>query len=131
MKITVWIVSGLLAVTFFFIGSIKVAMPPAELEMAAQGVPVFLLKIAGTAEVLGALGLILPALTRIAPILTPLAASGLVLTMIGATITNVITGQYVMIPMTVGLGLLAGFVAWARFGQYAIQPRGAVQYAAR
>lgn len=131
MKITVWTVSGLLAVTFFFIGMMKVSTPAAELEVMAQGVPVFLLKIAGTAEVLGALGLILPAVTRVVPLLTPLAASGLVLTMIGATITNVITGQYAMIPMTVVLGLLAAFVAWARFGQYAVHPRGAVQYAGR
>lgn len=131
MKITVWIVSGLLAVMFLFIGLMKVVTPAAELEVAAQGVPVLLLKIAGIAEVLGALGLVLPALTRIVPILTPLAASGLVLTMIGATITNMITGQYALIPMTVVLGLLAGFVAWARFGEYAIHPRGAVQYAGR
>lgn len=131
MKTTVWIVSGLLAVAFLFIGSTKVVPPAAELEAMAQGVPVVLLKIAGYAEVLGALGLILPAATRIAPILTPLAASGLVVTMIGATITNIIIGTYAIIPMTVILGVLAAFVAWARFGRYAIHPRGAVQYVAR
>lgn len=131
MRVTVWIVSGVLAVVFLFVGMAKVSAPAAELEVMARGVPVFLLKLAGIAEVLGAVGLVLPALTRIVPILTPLAASGLVLTMLGATISNIITGQYAIIPMTVILGLLAGFVAWARFGKYAVHPRGAVEYASR
>lgn len=129
MKVTVWIVSGLLAVAFLGIGMIKVITPAAEMAAMSQGVPVILLKIAGYAEVLGALGLILPAASRIAPILTPVAAGGLVLTMTGATITNIITGQYNLIPMTVILGLVAGFVAWARFGRYTVQPRNAVQHA--
>lgn len=128
MRITVWIVSGLLAVAFFFIGLMKVVTPAAELETMARGVPVILLKVAGTAEVLGALGLVLPALTRIQPILTPLAAIGLVVTMISATITNVIIAQYGIIPTTLILGALAGFVAWARLGRYRIHPRSAMEH---
>ena len=63
MKIAVWIVSGLLAVMFLFTGLFKLFASTADLEASAQGVPVILLRIAGTAEVLGALGLILPAAT--------------------------------------------------------------------
>lgn len=123
MRITVWIVSGLLSMAFLFIGLAKLLTPAGELESMAEGVPVLLLRIAGSAEVLGALGLILPAATRIVPILTPLAASGLVLTMAGATVTNVIIGEYAIVAQPVLLGALAGFVAWARFGRYAVQPR--------
>lgn len=127
MKVTVWIVSALLALAFLFIGGMKVLTPTAELESMSQGVPVILLRIAGVAEVLGALGLILPAVTRIAPVLTPLAASGLVVVMLGATIVNVVIGMYPAVIQTLVLGLLAGFVAWARFTSQSIQPRTGAQ----
>jgi hypothetical protein len=127
MKVAVWIVSGLLAVAFLFIGGMKLITPTADMEAMAEGVPVILLRIAGTAEVLGALGLILPAATRILPILTPVAASGLVVVMIGATIANLVVGAYPVIVQTLALGALAGFVAWARFTSQAIQPRGVPQ----
>jgi uncharacterized membrane protein YphA (DoxX/SURF4 family) len=127
MRIAAWIVSVLLALAFLFIGGMKVMMSVAEMEATGQGVPVVLLKIAGFAEVLGALGLVLPAATRILPVLTPVAASGLVLTMVGATLTNIILGLYPIAAQTAVLGVLAGFVAWARFGPAAIAPRGTVQ----
>lgn len=123
MKIAVWIVSGILAVAFLFAGLGKLLTSAADLESMAQGVPVILLRIAGTAEVLGALGLVLPSATRIKPILTPLAASGLVITMIGATIANFMIGEYAIMVQTVVLGALSGFVAWARFRQYEVKPR--------
>lgn len=125
MRIAVWVVSVLLALAFLFIGGVKVMMPAAEMEAASQGVPVVALKIAGVAEVLGALGLVLPAATRILPVLTPIAASGLVIVMIGATIIDLSLGHYSLAAQTVVLGLLAGFVAWARFGPAAVAPRGA------
>jgi uncharacterized membrane protein YphA (DoxX/SURF4 family) len=118
MKIAVWIVSGLLAVAFLFAGLFKLFASTADLEASAQGVPVILLKIAGTAEVLGAIGLILPAATRVLPVLTPLAAAGLTLVMIGATITNLIIGEYAVMVQTILMGVLAAWVAWARFRQY-------------
>ena len=118
MKIAVWIVSGLLAVMFLFAGLFKLLASTADLEASAQGVPVILLKIAGTAEVLGAIGLILPAATRIMPVLTPLAAAGLALTMVGATITNLIIGEYALMVQTALMGALAGCVGWVRLRQY-------------
>jgi len=123
MKVTVWIVSGLLAVAFLFTGLSKLLTPTADLESMAAGVPVVLLRIAGAAEVLGALGLVLPAATRILPILTPLAASGLALTMVGAVITNIIIGEYALILQPAVLGVLSGLVAWARFRQDETIPR--------
>jgi DoxX-like family len=126
-RIAVWIVSVLLALAFLFIGGVKVLMPVADMEAASHGVPVVLLKIAGCAEVLGALGIVLPAATRILPVLTPVAAAGLVITMVGATITDVALGLYPVAAQTALLGVLAGFVAWARFGPAAIAPRGTGQ----
>lgn len=127
MKITVWVISALLAVAFLFIGGMKLIIPTAEMELMSQGVPVILLRIAGAAEVLGALGLILPAVTRIAPVLTPLAAGGLVVVMLGAIIANIIVGAYPAVIQPVVLGLLAGFVAWARLTRQPVQPRTGAQ----
>lgn len=114
MKIAVWIVSALLALAFLFIGGAKVISSWEALEAASMGVPVIMFKIAGVAEVLGAIGLIVPALTKILPILTPIAAVGLTVTMIAATITNFVVGLPLMAIQTIVLGLLAAFVAWAR-----------------
>ncbi|TQM47911.1 DoxX family protein, partial [Halopolyspora algeriensis] len=114
-----------LALAFFLVGGMKLITPTAGMEQLSQGVPVILLRIAGAAEVLGALGLILPAATRIGPVLTPLAASGLVVVMLGAAITNIIIGAYSVAIQPAVLGLLAGFVAWARFTDQAVQPRTA------
>jgi uncharacterized membrane protein len=113
MKIAVWIVSGLLALWFLYIGGMKLLIPADVMAQTAPGFVVVLFKIAGVAEVLGAIGLILPAATRIVPILTPLAASGLVLVMIGAAIMEISMGLFPIQPII--LGLLAAFVAWARF----------------
>ncbi|MCW2757810.1 MAG: DoxX family protein, partial [Nocardioidaceae bacterium] len=71
MKITIWIGSSLLACAFLVVGTGKLFASPGDLEQLAHDVPVALLKIAGAAEVLGAIGLVVPAATRIVPVLTP------------------------------------------------------------
>jgi uncharacterized membrane protein YphA (DoxX/SURF4 family) len=123
VKIVLWVVSALAAAAFVLIGGLKLVTPAADLAASAQGVPVALLRVAGTTEVLGALGLILPAATRILPILTPVAATGLALQMIGAIITNIVVGSYAAIPVAVVLLLVSTWIAWLRFGRYAVQPR--------
>ncbi|MQA15716.1 MAG: DoxX family membrane protein [Pseudonocardiaceae bacterium] len=123
MKTVVWVASILLALTFVAVGGMKVLTSTADLQQSAMGVPVVLLKVAGTAELLGALGLILPAATRIMPMLTPLAAAALTVTMVGATIVNIAVGAYSALPMTVVLALVSALVGWARFGRYTIEPR--------
>ncbi len=70
----------------------------------------------GAVEVLGAIGLILPAATGIAAILTPLAAAGLAVTMVGAALTHMRRGEGSMVPINLVLGGLAVFVAVMRFG---------------
>ena len=123
MNITLWIIAGLLAAAFAAAGLMKLAQPKAKLaesgmawtEEFSEGQ----VKGIGAVEVLGAIGLILPAALGIAEILTPLAAAGLALTMVGATVVHARRGEKSNIPVTVVLGALAAFVAVMRFGPYA------------
>ena len=116
MTYALWIVQVLLALVFLFAGGIKLVTPPEE--MMAQmplPLPILFLQLIGVLEVLGALGLILPGLLRIRPGLTPLAAAGLVIIMIGATVYTLAAGQVApaLIPLVVGL--FAAFVAYGRW----------------
>ena len=115
MTYALWIVQGLLALTFLFAGGMKLVMP---IEEMTKQMPVPLsgsfLRFIGVSEVLGGLGLVLPGLLRIRPGLTPLAAAGLVIIMVGATaITAAGDVALALIPLTVGV--LAAFVAYGRW----------------
>ncbi len=124
IKIAVWIVSMLLALFFLFVGGTKALMSWEVLAAGSMGVPVILLKIAGFAEIIGAVGLIVPAATRILPILTPIAATGLVLTMIAATFVEIGLGRPAIAIESGLAGILAAFVAWAWFsGRVTATPR--------
>jgi hypothetical protein len=80
-------------------------------------------RLIGTVEVLGAIGLLLPAATRIQPKLTPLAAVGLFTVMVLAALTHISRGEYPMIGASVVLGGLSAFVAWGRFTKAPIAPK--------
>ena len=112
---TLWIIQGLLALIFLFAGSMKLIVP---IEMMTAQMPVPLpglfLRFIGTAEVAGALGLILPGLLRIRPMLTPLAACGLVIIMIGATVVTLASGAGVSALVPLVVGLLCTAVAYGR-----------------
>lgn len=82
-----WTLQGLLALLFLFAGGAKLAMDPVELS-AQSGMSVGFLRFIAVCELLGAVGLVVPRLTGIRPGLTPLAASGLTVIMIGATVTT-------------------------------------------
>src|SRR5713101_2009155 len=77
--------------------------------------PGLFLRFIGVAEVLGAIGLILPGLLRIRPALTPLAAAGLVIIMIGATALTLVAGDVAPGLISLVVGLLAAFVAYGRW----------------
>ena len=122
MQVFLWIVAGLLALAFLAAGVMKLTQPREKLASAMGWVEDFnapTVKLIGGLEVLAAIGLILPALTGIAPILTPLAATGLVLVMIGAIVTHLRRGESQLIVVNTVLLLLAAVVAWGRFGPYA------------
>lgn len=115
MNRALWIVQGLLSALFLFAGGVKLMMPIEELT-AGSPLPGAFIQFIGVAEVLGAIGLILPWALRILPGLTPLAASGLVIIMIGATtmVAMGIGGDPVSALVPGITGLLAAFVAYGR-----------------
>jgi uncharacterized membrane protein YphA (DoxX/SURF4 family) len=114
MNIALWIIQGLLAALFLFAGGMKLVMPIEEMTKQIA-MPGLFLRFIGVAEVFGAIGLIIPGLTRIQPGLTPLAAAGLVLIMIGATVTILATGDIATALMPLAVGILAAFVAYGRW----------------
>ena len=124
MNITLWVVQGVLAALFLFGGVFKLIMPVAELEAQANMSGAFL-KFIGVMEALGGLGLLLPGLLGIKPGLTPLAAAGLVVIMIGATVVTLMTGAIVPALMPLLVGVLAAFVAYGRWRVAPHPARGA------
>lgn len=114
MNIALWIVQGLLALLFLFAGGMKLVLPPEELA-GPVALPGWFIRFIGVVEVLGAIGLILPWLLRIRPALTPLAAAGLVIVMIGATVITLAGGDIASALIPLIVGILAGFVAYGRW----------------
>ncbi len=118
MNIALWIVQILVALAFLLAGSMKVSQPIDTLKQnmgwAAHTTP-GIVRLVGTLEILGALGLILPAVTHILSWLTPIAAVGLVLTMIGAAIVHVRLKEFSRLATPIVLLLLALFIVYGRF----------------
>lgn len=126
LNISLWTVQVLLAGLFLMAGSAKSFRPMTELVMTmpwTADVPYALVRFIGTCELLGAVGLLLPALTRIQPMLTAWAAFGLMVDMLLATAFHMMRGetQTAMIPF--GLAILAAFVSWGRMGPEPIPPK--------
>ena len=113
MNVALWIVQGLLAALFLFAGGAKLVLPLDQMA-GPVALPGWFLRFLGVAEVLGGLGLILPGLLRIRPGLTPLAAAGLVIIMIGATVVTLVGDMAAVALMNVVVALLAAFVAYGR-----------------
>jgi hypothetical protein len=112
-----WIVQGLLALIFLFTGGTKLILP-IEVLTEQTPLPGLFVRFLGVAEVLGAIGLILPGLLCIWPVLTPLAASGLVIIVTGATVLTLVGvvpvgAAMALIPLVVGL--LSALVAYGRW----------------
>lgn len=122
MNVVLWIVAGVLAAAFLGAGVMKVSRPKEQLASSGMAwVEDFspgMVKFVGAVEILGALGLILPAVLDIAPVLVPLAALGLVLAMIGAAVVHVRRKELNTIAPSVVLLVLSAVVVWGRFGPY-------------
>ena len=114
MNVALWVVQGLLAALFLFAGGAKLVLPLDQMA-GPVALPGWFLRFLGVAEVLGALGLVLPGLLRIRPGLTPLASAGLVIIMIGATVVTLAGGMVAVALMNVVVLLLAAFVAYGRW----------------
>ena len=111
----VWAIQILLALLFVFAGGSKFAMSDQELTAGAPVFSALFLRFIGVCEVLGAAGLVLPVLLNIRPGLTPLAAAGLVVIMIGATLTTVLLVSVPTAIVPCVTGILAAYVAYVRW----------------
>ncbi|MEO3810928.1 DoxX family protein [Sphaerisporangium sp. B11E5] len=123
MNIVLWVVAGLLALVFTGAGVMKLIQPKEKLAASGLGwtedFSAGAVKAIGAVDLLGGLGLVLPAVTGIAPVLVPLAALGLALTMAGAIVVHARRGETPVVVFNVVLLVLCAFVAWGRFGPYA------------
>jgi hypothetical protein len=106
-----WIVQALLALIFAVAGGMKLVLPLAMLTEQTL-LPGLLVRFMGVAEVLGAVGLMLPELLHIRPVLTPLAGIGLVIIMAVATVITLAGGDVARATIPMALGLLTAFVAY-------------------
>ncbi len=121
MNTALWIIAGLLAAVFLFAGANKLFIPREKLARAPGGGWVLdfsagFVKALGAVEILGAVGLILPALLDIAPVLVPLAATGLATIMVGAAIVESRRREFKHVLLNLAYLALLVFVAWGRFG---------------
>jgi uncharacterized membrane protein YphA (DoxX/SURF4 family) len=121
MSIILWVLQILLAFVFLFHSYLMIRPSRERLQRGMNYVlemPTGLRLFASVAEGLAGLALVLPALFRILAWLTPLAAAGLVLLMLGAIVFHLPRREYPSIGLNAFLGVLAAIVAWGRFGPY-------------
>ena len=124
--VSLWAVQVLLAAFFGMAGATKLSQPMSALIQQFHwpaAVPEPLVRFNGLSELLGAIGLILPGLTRIKPGLTALAAAGLAVVMVLASLFHVSRGEFAVLPLPLVLGALAAWVAWGRWKKAPIAPR--------
>jgi uncharacterized membrane protein len=123
MNVFLWILQAVLALMFAMAGVQKATQPKDKLVTRLPWVADFsqgTVRLIGIAELAGALGLILPAATGIAPILTPLAATGLAVIMVLAAITHARRKEPGAIAFNAVLLVVAVVIAWGRFGPYSL-----------
>lgn len=122
MNTVLWVLASVLAAAFLGAGVMKLSRPKEQL--AASGMAwtedfsAGTIKFIGLVEVLGAIGLVLPAALDIVPVLVPLAALGLVLTMVGAVVVHVRRKEVATMAPSLVLLVLAAVIVWGRFGPY-------------
>jgi hypothetical protein len=121
-----WVVQVLLALAFGAAGAMKTTQPLSDLAKSLVwpgAVPPALVRFIGASELAGALGLILPAAARVKPLLTPLAALGLVTVMLFAIVFHLSRGELSLLPINLALAALSAFVAWGRLKKAPIRSR--------
>lgn len=126
MNIGLWMVQALLAFVFGMAGFTKMTKPLADMAGMMPWttvVPEPMVRFIGTAEFAGAVGLLLPALTRVKPALTGWAGAGLTTIMVLAAGFHASRGEWGALPINAVLGGLAAFVAWGRLKAAPIRPR--------
>jgi hypothetical protein len=123
VNIFLWVLQALLALAFLAHG-LFLLVPPADMLALMNATMSTAFRIfLGIAEVLAAVGLILPGVTRILPRLVPAAAAGIMIVMISATIFHVMRGEIGSAVTTTCLLAMATFVAYMRWKVLPIAPR--------
>lgn len=119
MNLALWIVAGLLAGVALGGGISKTFVPKEKLDAYPGSwtvdASVGFVKTLGALELLAAVGLVLPAVVDIAPVMVPVTAVCWVLLMVGAMLTHGRLGQFKLVMLTSGYLAMAAFVAWGRF----------------
>lgn len=121
MNIALWTIQIILAVPFLAFGVMKLTQNRAGLIEKlpwVESVPQSVVRVIGVAEVAGAIGLVVPGLTDVAPVLTPVAATGLVILMALAAVTHMRRNEPSAVVVNAVLLTAAAFVAWGRYGPY-------------
>lgn len=126
MNITLWVLQALLAAAFFAHGWLFLFPPPEIAEQMNANLPRWFQLFIGVAEVLAAVGLILPGLTRIMPWLITWAAVGIMIVTASATVYHLVRGEISSAAVTLGLLATATFVAYMRHRVIPIAARRAV-----
>jgi hypothetical protein len=121
MNLSLWIAAGLLAAVALAGGITKTFVPKAKLAAShggewTAGASVGLVKTLGVLELLAAVGLILPAVVNVAPVMVPITAICWVLLMVGAMVTHARLGQPGLAMLNLAYLALAAFIAWGRLG---------------
>jgi uncharacterized membrane protein YphA (DoxX/SURF4 family) len=120
MNIALWVLQVVLGIVFV-LHAYLLLRPPASLQSGMNYIlemPAGLRRFAAVAEGLAGLALVFPPLLRVLTWLTPLAAAGLVLLMLGAIVFHIRRREYPNVGFNAVLGVLAGVIAWGRFGPY-------------
>jgi len=118
MDTFVWVLQIALALFFLVPAIMKLKTPKAQLVQQGQlgpGDSATPIRVLGAVEGLGSIGIILPLLLNILPVLTPVAATGFCIVMIGSTVVHYRKGEYKILPLLVVVFAAAAFVAWSRF----------------
>ena len=126
LHITLWIAQIILGGMFIMAGMMKSTQPIVDLSESVPwtaNVPLGLVRFIGVSELLGGIGIILPSLLRIKPILTPIAAIGILLIMVFALVYHVVNGETNVIGINIAFGLVAAFIAWGRLKKAAIHSK--------
>jgi len=123
MNILLWVLQGLLALAFFAHGLLFLFPPAAIAEQMNASLPRWFQLFLGVAEILAAVGLTLPGVSRIQPWLVPSAAAGIMIVMICATVYHLMRGEMSSAFITLLLLAMATFVAYQRWRVAPIQPR--------
>ena len=117
LHIILWVAQIVLGGMFIMAGMMKSTQPIIDLSKSVPwtaNVPLALVRFIGVSELLGGIGLVLPSLLRIKPILTPIAAIGILLIMVLAMVYHIVNGETNVIGINIAFGLVAAFIAWGR-----------------